>query len=173
MKKMKKIKKILIAVVIIFIFLYNPISGPFFRIIFSGFWQHRITWFLYKDNIEKYVYNSDRFEILDPSFCCMTQALDLFESYTNDSVVVDSMLIVLFSFRDKNGDIRCNDIHQATISHILCTHRYHMLPYVEQLRDSFDSYPTDIIFDTEMSYGTIKRNTNIKNEINHYIEFFK
>jgi|GEM_PF-2527019 hypothetical protein len=170
---MKKIKKIIIVIIIVYIVLSNPITGHFFRLVFDGFWQGGITWILYKDDIEKYVYNSDRFDVLDPSFCCMTRAMDSFEKHTKDSVKVDSMLIVLLSFRDKKGDIRCNDIHLATIHHVIHTHRCHLLPFIEQLKDSFDTYPTDMTFDTKMSYGAIKLNRNIKDNINREIEIVK
>ncbi len=129
------------------------------------------NWLRYKDDAQEYVRNSDsnHFMDLDPSICYMRNGLEYLE-YKTDSVKVDSMLIVLLKFRDINGVIQCNDIHRATISHIIGTHRKHLLPYIQQLRDSFDSYPSDLEFTTIRSYGSTKLNRNMKDEIEKKIE---
>lgn len=130
-----------------------------------------LNWLRHKDDVQEYVRNSDsnHFMDLDPSICYMRNSLEYLE-YKTDSVKVDSMLIVLLNFRDKNGVIQGNDIHRATISHIICTHRKHLLPYIQQLRDSFDSYPSDMKFITNRSDGGTVWNVNLKGKIEKSIE---
>lgn len=129
-----------------------------------------LNWRRYKNDVQEYVRNSDSNHFWnDPSICYMANSLDYLE-YKTDSTKVDSMLIVLLNFRDKNGVIQGNDIHRATIWHIVGTHRKHLLPYIQQLRDSFNSYPSDMKFDTERSYGRLVENRNIKGKIEEDIE---
>lgn len=130
-----------------------------------------LNWLRHKDDVQEYVRNSDsnHFFDLDPSICYMINGLEYLE-YKTDSVKVDSMLIVLLNFRDKNGVIQGNDIHRATISHIIRTHRKHLLPYIQQLRDSFDSYPPDMKFITNRSYGSTVQNVNLRGKIENSIE---
>lgn len=143
-------------------------SGGFEEIDANGVYERGIyylNWLRYKDDVQEYVRNSDSNHFWsDPSICNMTNSLDYLE-YKTDSVKVDSMLIVLLNFRDKNGVIQGNDIHRAAIWHIVGTRRKHLLPYIQQLRDSFDSYPSDMKFDSERSYGNMVENRNIKDEI--------
>lgn len=128
------------------------------------------NWLRYKDDVQEYVRNSDSNHFFDdPSICYMVNSLDYLE-FKTDSAKVDSMLIVLLNFRDKNGIIQGNDIHQATIWHIIGTHRRHLLPYIQQLRDSFNSYPSDMEFITERSYGNGVINRNMKGQIDKEIE---
>ena len=76
-----------------------------------------LNWLRHKDDAQEYVRNSDSNHFWgDPSICCMVNSLDYLE-YKTDSVKVDSMLVVLLNFRDKNGVIQGNDIHRATIWH--------------------------------------------------------
>lgn len=129
-----------------------------------------LNWFRYNDDILEYVRNSDSNHLgSGPSYCYMVHSLEYLE-YKTDSVKVDSLLIVLLNFRDENGVIQGNDIHRATISHIIHTHRKHMLPYIQQLRDSFDNYPSDMKFITNRSYGDTVWNVNLKGEIEKSIE---
>ena len=162
---MKKIKNSLI-IIVVSILLLNPWTLFFIRIYIHEIHRGMMLKYRYKDDIYGYVYNSDKDDYWDDSsFECMGWALKDFEKITNDSVKMDSMLVILLSFRDKNGDIICNDIHRATISHVGYTRRYHLLPYMEQLRDSFSSYPEDVTFCTVRSDGDTITNRNIKKEI--------
>lgn len=164
----KKTIKILIVIVVLVILLSPLILYVIYRITLDVYepYRHAMYKQRYKDDIYEYVYNSDKEDFWDDSsFECMGWALNDFEKFTNDSVKMDSMLVILLSFRDKNGDIICNDIHRATISHVGYTRRYHLLPYMEQLRDSFSSYPEDMTFCTVRSDGDTITNRNIKKEI--------
>ena len=186
LKKMGKKTKRNILLVLVFVCLLNKcsvkclfgiydktFSGDFEEIDANGVCErgvYYLNWLRYKDDVQEYVRNSDSNHFWsDPSICCMANSLDYLE-YKTDSVKVDSMLVVLLNFRDKNGVIQGNDIHRATIWHIKGTRRKHLLPYIQQLRDSFDSYPSDMKFDTERSYGREVENRNIKGEIDKEIE---
>jgi len=132
--------------------------------------MYYFNWLRHKDDIQEYVRNSDSYHFWsNPSYCYMVHSLDYLE-YKTDSVKVDSMLIILLKFRDKNGIIQGNGIHRATIEHIRNTQRKHLLPYIQQLRDSFDSYPSDMRFDTQRSCGNTVMNRNIKGEIEEDIK---
>ena len=116
-----------------------------------------LNWFRCQDDVQKYVRNSDSNHLGSvPSYCYMVHSLEYLE-YKTDSVKVDSMLIVLLNFRDKDGAIQDNDIHRAAISHIISTRRRHLLPYIQQLRDSFDSYPSDMEFPIQTSTDNLQQ----------------
>lgn len=161
----KKTKKILI-IVVVSIMLLNPWTRFLIHIYMHEIPRVMMLRYKYKDDIYGYVYNSDKDDFFDdPSFVCMRNALEEFEELTNDSIKMDSMLVGLLSFRDINGEVKCNDIHKETIFHVMRTRRYHLLPYMEQLRDSFASYSENMKFCTMRSDGVTITNRNIKEDI--------
>lgn len=166
-------KKRLLTSVIIFLVLLNPISLGLYINLY-GIIRKEWLWFSYKNDFYEYVYNSDKNDFFDdPTLCCMRGALEDIECRINDSLKVDSVLVELLRFRNKYGNIQCNDLYGATITHIICTRRYHLLPYVQELRDSFASYPIDMEFYTKNSDGMFITNKNIKKEIEIDIEYIQ
>lgn len=166
---MKKRTKRFLLTVIVLIVLFNPLSF-FLYIKAYEIYRKESLWLTYKDDIYEYVYNSDKNDFFDdPSFSCMLSAVEEFDRRTNDSLKMDSLLVGLLSFRDKQGKIQCNDFHQATISHVISTRRYHLLPFVQALRDSFASYPENMLYITKNSEGENIQNRNIKRKLDEDI----
>lgn len=166
---MKKRTKRILLIVIILIVLLNPLSFILYINAYELYRKERL-WLTYKDDIYEYVYNSDKDDFFDdPSYCCMLDAVEEYDRRTNDSLKMDSLLVGLLKFRDKKGEIQCNDFLKATISHLIITRRYHLLPYVQALRDSFASYPENMFYTTQNSEGDKIQNRNIKKEIDEDI----
>ncbi len=167
-KMNNKLKKLLILVAIL-----NPLSLSLYILTFEKC-RKEWLWFRYKEDICEYVRHDDKHDdyLDEPGFGGVFKAIETYDRRTNDSLKMDSLLVELLKYRNKKGEIQCNDIHLATLIYIDKTRRYHLLPYIKAIRDSFASYPKDTIYYSKNSDGVYDTNRNFKENIDTYIESF-